>query len=186
MLVLLPGYGKHMISKLKAVLDNDRGVSPVIGVILMVAITVILAAVIGTFVLGLGDSLQTTPQLSASASDASTDYADATGTNAVDAFTISHNNGDALQVADMRVVVRNPSGESVASLDSDNSFAQNDIELLDPSDAAPSGQFSVGDTLTINANTKDEASLTSGDEYTIQVFHLPSDSMVSETTVTLQ
>ena len=36
---------------------DDRGVSPVIGVILMVAITVILAAVIGTFVLGLGDSL---------------------------------------------------------------------------------------------------------------------------------
>lgn len=36
---------------------DDRAVSPVIGVILMVAITVILAAVIGTFVLGLGDSL---------------------------------------------------------------------------------------------------------------------------------
>ncbi|WP_425493242.1 type IV pilin [Halorubrum ezzemoulense] len=31
--------------------------SPVIGVILMVAITVILAAVIGTFVLGLGDQI---------------------------------------------------------------------------------------------------------------------------------
>jgi len=51
-----------MKSKLKAVLDDDRGVSPVIGVILMVAITVILAAVIGTFVLGLGDSLQQAPQ----------------------------------------------------------------------------------------------------------------------------
>ena len=37
--------------------NDDRTVSPVIGVILMVAITVILAAVIGTFVLGLGDSL---------------------------------------------------------------------------------------------------------------------------------
>lgn len=36
--------------------DDDRGVSPVIGVILMVAITVILAAVIASFVLGLGDS----------------------------------------------------------------------------------------------------------------------------------
>lgn len=36
---------------------DDRAVSPVIGVILMVAITVILAAVIGTFVLGLGDSV---------------------------------------------------------------------------------------------------------------------------------
>ncbi|QLG27387.1 type IV pilin N-terminal domain-containing protein [Halorarum halophilum] len=39
---------------------DDRAVSPVIGVILMVAITVILAAVIGTFVLGLGNNLQQT------------------------------------------------------------------------------------------------------------------------------
>ncbi|MFB6068761.1 MAG: type IV pilin [Halobacterium sp.] len=44
---------------------DDRAVSPVIGVILMVAITVILAAVIGTFVLGLGQQVQqTTPQAS--------------------------------------------------------------------------------------------------------------------------
>ena len=40
---------------------DDDAVSPVIGVILMVAITVILAAVIGTFVLGLGDNVQETP-----------------------------------------------------------------------------------------------------------------------------
>jgi len=38
--------------------DDDDAVSPVIGVILMVAITVILAAVIGTFVLGLGDQVE--------------------------------------------------------------------------------------------------------------------------------
>ncbi|MFB6201913.1 MAG: type IV pilin [Halorhabdus sp.] len=37
-------------------LDDDRGVSPVIGVILMVAITVILAAVIATFVMNMGPS----------------------------------------------------------------------------------------------------------------------------------
>jgi flagellin-like protein len=37
---------------------DDSAVSPVIGVILMVAITVILAAVIGTFVLGLGDQVE--------------------------------------------------------------------------------------------------------------------------------
>lgn len=49
----------------KELFDDDRAVSPVIGVILMVAITVILAAVIGTFVLGLGDQIQsTTPQAS--------------------------------------------------------------------------------------------------------------------------
>ncbi|MDZ7687348.1 MAG: type IV pilin N-terminal domain-containing protein [Halobacteriales archaeon] len=40
---------------------EDSAVSPVIGVILMVAITVILAAVIGTFVLGLGDNVQENP-----------------------------------------------------------------------------------------------------------------------------
>ncbi|MGB9961680.1 archaellin/type IV pilin N-terminal domain-containing protein [Halobacterium sp. MBLA0001] len=34
---------------------DERAVSPVIGVILMVAITVILAAVIATAVLGFGD-----------------------------------------------------------------------------------------------------------------------------------
>ncbi|WP_425461877.1 type IV pilin [Natronosalvus hydrolyticus] len=37
---------------------NSRGVSPVIGVILMVAITVILAAVIAAFVLDLGSTSQ--------------------------------------------------------------------------------------------------------------------------------
>jgi len=42
----------------KQLLKDDDAVSPVIGVILMVAITVILAAVIGTFVLGLGDQVQ--------------------------------------------------------------------------------------------------------------------------------
>lgn len=37
--------------------EDERAVSPVIGVILMVAITVILAAVIAAFVLDLGDSV---------------------------------------------------------------------------------------------------------------------------------
>ena len=48
--------------QLKELLNDDDAVSPVIGVILMVAITVILAAVIATFVLGLGEQVsQTTP-----------------------------------------------------------------------------------------------------------------------------
>lgn len=51
-----------MKQKLKMLATDDRAVSPVIGVILMVAITVILAAVIGTFVLGLGGNLQQNAQ----------------------------------------------------------------------------------------------------------------------------
>ena len=49
---------------LKQLFNDDDAVSPVIGVILMVAITVILAAVIASFVLGLGDQTQTTPTAS--------------------------------------------------------------------------------------------------------------------------
>jgi len=76
--------------QLKQLLTDDRAVSPVIGVILMVAITVILAAVIGTFVLGLGQNVQSTPQASFSF-----DFND-TSQN----VTVTHNGGDRLQVGD--------------------------------------------------------------------------------------
>jgi len=58
---------------LKTLLADDDAVSPVIGVILMVAITVILAAVIGTFVLGLGEQVQ--QNASAGVSEAANDNA---------------------------------------------------------------------------------------------------------------
>jgi flagellin-like protein len=64
--------------------DNERGVSPVIGVILMVAITVILAAVIGAFVLGLGD------QVSETAPNAQISF-DFDGNKSV---TLTHDGGD--------------------------------------------------------------------------------------------
>jgi len=41
-----------------ALRKDEKGVSPVIGVILMVAITVILAAVIASFVFGLGGTIK--------------------------------------------------------------------------------------------------------------------------------
>ncbi|ELZ32842.1 flagellin-like protein [Halogeometricum pallidum JCM 14848] len=77
--------------KLKQLFTDDSAVSPVIGVILMVAITVILAAVIGTFVLNLGGSVsQTTPQASFGF-----DY-DTTGDGNV---TITHETGASIDSA---------------------------------------------------------------------------------------
>jgi flagellin-like protein len=75
-------------------LGDDDAVSPVIGVILMVAITVILAAVIGTFVLGLGD------QVSDSAPTASFNFDFASNTEA----DITHDGGDA--IADSQLTVK--------------------------------------------------------------------------------
>ena len=73
--------------------DDERAVSPVIGVILMVAITVILAAVIGTFVLGLGDQVQTTsPSASFSFDfDRSTD----------NTTTVTHDGGDGIDAEEL-------------------------------------------------------------------------------------
>ncbi|WP_276247914.1 type IV pilin N-terminal domain-containing protein [Haladaptatus sp. YSMS36] len=69
--------------QLKQLFTEEDAVSPVIGVILMVAITVILAAVIGTFVLGLGD------QVGNSAPQASFTF-DYSGTT----LTVTHESGD--------------------------------------------------------------------------------------------
>jgi flagellin-like protein len=74
--------------KLKQLFTDDSAVSPVIGVILMVAITVILAAVIGTFVLNLGGSVQNT------APQASFGFDYDTSQNSV---TVTHETGDAVQ-----------------------------------------------------------------------------------------
>lgn len=78
--------------------DDERAVSPVIGVILMVAITVILAAVIGTFVLGLGDQVQQT----APNANFGFDYAaDSTGNSTL---TIAHEGGDGMAVEQVETV----------------------------------------------------------------------------------
>ena len=65
-------------------IGDDRAVSPVIGVILMVAITVILAAVIGAFVIGIGDEQAAQPT-------ASIDFDQGS-----DSVTVSHQSGDTL------------------------------------------------------------------------------------------
>ena len=76
---------------LKKLFNDDDAVSPVIGVILMVAITVILAAVIASFVLGLGDQAsQTTPTASFAF-----DYEESSGTD--DILTITHDGGDTIE-----------------------------------------------------------------------------------------
>jgi flagellin-like protein len=83
--------------KLKELLTDDDAVSPVIGVILMVAITVILAAVIATFVLGLGDQVSNTaPQASFSF-----DWDGEGGTE--DTLNVTHDGGDTVKAKNLYV-----------------------------------------------------------------------------------
>lgn len=89
--------------QLKQLLEADDAVSPVIGVILMVAITVILAAVIATFVLGLGEQVsQTAPQASFTFQYNSND----------EILTVTHDGGDSIKAKNIyfRGQLNNPSG----------------------------------------------------------------------------
>jgi flagellin-like protein len=73
---------------------NDEAVSPVIGVILMVAITVILAAVIAAFVFGMGPPKQA-PQASITAT---------INTSASD-VKLEHQGGSDITLSDAKIIV---------------------------------------------------------------------------------
>ena len=106
---------------IKQLFTDDRAVSPVIGVILMVAITVILAAVIGTFVLGLGDSVsQTTPS-------ASFGFDFNSDTN----VTITHEGGDSIPGDQLNTTAGSATlnGSDWADLSSDSISAGTSVEL---------------------------------------------------------
>ncbi|WP_416841531.1 type IV pilin [Haloferax sp. DFSO52] len=110
---------------IKKFLTESRAVSPVIGVILMVAITVILAAVIGTFVLGLGDQVsETAPQASFSFK-----YTDST---TFDTLEVTHESGSAIKATRLSLV----SNEDYATTadgagDTEYTFDQIDTSLTD-------------------------------------------------------
>jgi len=86
---------------LKQLFQDDDAVSPVIGVILMVAITVILAAVIASFVLGLGNQAQEgapTATIGMNYESGASGISDADGL-----LTMSHDGGDTVKASEFYV-----------------------------------------------------------------------------------
>jgi len=124
------------LTNLKALLTEDDAVSPVIGVILMVAITVILAAVIASFVLGLGDTAsQQTPTASFTL-----DY-EADDSTSGD-LTITHDGGDTVQADELYL--------RGSSLDTTGEWASD----LNGNTSADSGSaVAAGDVAEVGANS---------------------------------
>ncbi|MFA4848861.1 MAG: type IV pilin N-terminal domain-containing protein [Methanoregula sp.] len=71
---------------------NEEAVSPVIGVILMVAITVILAAVIAAFVFGMAGNIQSTKTVGVTLTSNQTNFGVATITGGADLKTLNQVN----------------------------------------------------------------------------------------------
>ena len=143
---------------LKKLFTEDRAVSPVIGVILMVAITVILAAVIGAFVLGIGGDQESTPQASISL-DLDPD-ADSDGDVAVE---IAHNGGQTLELEDV--------GMSL------NGSFSNGLEDL----SGINGEtLSSGETLEITDEDNVQNNL--NEDTTVRIVHRPSGGVLATAT----
>jgi len=138
--------------KLRTLQNDDEAVSPVIGVILMVAITVILAAVIATFVLGLGDQVsQTAPQASfAFEYDGDATGQDSFGTSPGDGIlTITHAGGATLEAGNLAM-----SGSSVS----------NGNWATDTSEYGASSKVSAGDSIKVSVDSDDTIRVTWTDD----------------------
>lgn len=120
--------------------QNDEAVSPVIGVILMVAITVILAAVIGAFVFGMSPP-EPAPQASMRIINVA-----AGGV----AFTLEHQGGDDINTSSMYTKMM-INGEA-------------NIPDSGPFSAAGDNLFSVGQQKTV---TLTNATVGNGDKVTL-------------------
>ena len=118
---------------IKQLIHDDDAVSPVIGVILMVAITVILAAVIASFVLGLGDQAQqATPQASFSF-----DYSGPSdGDTSTKELTITHDGGDSIEAQEL--YLRGDFGSSGA--ESNGDWMSFDSDISDGASEVTAGQ----------------------------------------------
>ncbi|NHN41235.1 type IV pilin [Halorubellus sp. JP-L1] len=114
--------------QLKNLFTDNEAVSPVIGVILMVAITVILAAVIGAFVLGIGGSQEQTPQASWEWNNDST-TGDPCGTGTLSGsptfgVTVQHKGGDEIETDNLEL-----GGADCSSASSDTLSAGSSIHI---------------------------------------------------------
>ncbi|WP_435319179.1 type IV pilin [Haloarchaeobius sp. TZWSO28] len=138
--------------QVRNLLTEDDAVSPVIGVILMVAITVILAAVIGAFVLNIGGSQEQVPQASWEWETTTYTTTEASGSPAdsisgLKAVTLKHKGGGAVDASTLSITVNgNPAWGLVdASAGGEN----NEAEPLFGSAGLLSNDVSAGNSVTI-------------------------------------
>lgn len=109
-------------------LREDDAVSPVIGVILMVAVTVILAAVIGAFVLNIGGPQEAPPQNGF-------DFGYSNGGSLVE---VTHGGGSQLDATQLTLAGPWESGSNCSVVD-DSGLSAGEVIVEDTSTGTPCG-----------------------------------------------
>jgi len=159
--------------KIKKILNDEDGVSPVIGVILMVAITVILAAVVAGFVFGAVEMPGATPTASIGVDSVEPE----------DNMTILvHESGSSLTGDETRVIITNLDEEGDVS---------GSVVLGDLDDFGENrDEWRVGERVSIYTDSNNGGDLDegvpfdSGDDLEIRVVDIPSGGTISSRTIT--
>ena len=160
--------------KLPEMFKKDDAVSPVIGVILMVAITVILAAVIAAFVFGLG-SPETAPQASVKGSSAAVD--------GVNAIKIEHQGGDALTLTSANTKLTVDGTEATLDVATGAKFDAGETYYLIDNTVDSSGTFIlINSTNAANrtAATDVSAIASSGEIVNVKFIDVPTQQLIGD------
>lgn len=176
-----------MIGKLRRLREDDGAVSPVIGTLLMVSITVIIAAVIGTYVIGLGN------QFTRTAPQALVGVQNSTGTSlgsSVDdsqiTITLKHGGTDTLTAGDTEVKVAhrgssitfdNPAAE-------DAKFTTADIMTVTLDEDLPDTVGWPANNSLYQTTGFDGADALDDSPVTVTIIHSPTGQIVAELTTT--
>ncbi|AEA47322.1 type IV pilin [Archaeoglobus veneficus] len=160
---------------------EEKAVSPVIGVILMVAITVILAAVIASFVFGLGTKApKTAPQAQLTLKDASDTL---TSTSGEDVFILEHKGGESVAFSQMKVIVKNSTATiDIITFDSSGTATSSlgKLNATISTGAADNNMFDVGEWITFSENAAASYNVDSGTSLTVQVVDVLSNNLITE------
>ncbi len=158
---------------------NDEAVSPVIGVILMVAITVILAAVIAAFVFGMGPPKQA-PQVSirATSVDSTLDY-----------VKLEHQGGADITLSDVKAILElGTSRITFGTVSNNNSYrltAGDTIYIYTNTSTQKAYLNGIQGTGTdLNATTvSGSVDLTTGGEATVTLIDVPSGQQIAQANI---
>ncbi len=157
------------MSKANQFLDEEDAVSPVIGVILMVAITVILAAVIAAFVFGMGPPEQA-PQASVRAS--------ADEIDSQNVIVLEHQGGDAITLTDARTKIIVDGNTTDLGNISDTQYDAGDTAYIFM-DGSP-----IMDETTADATSNASADIaTTGETANVKFIDVASQQMIADMSV---
>jgi len=143
---------------------DGRGVTPVIGIILMVAITVLLASTVAAFAFELGDQGKRSPVPTAALEF---QYEAVAGGD--DTLTIVHKGGDSLDVSALEVVVEEA---ACTAGDPDGRYDA-------ASFSGPTGSLSAGETITVDGSVNCPGGNLDASGATVRVVWHPNDESSS-------